>query len=174
MRSGENDWLATGGNTALKKALGMLPEQVAAEVDAAWVSTFQDTNHNGVRSAEIRDGTDVPVDRPSVLVAAGAGIEMALNDPTTPVRPGDRVLLFASINFDASVSELVMAFAAGATIHVASRDEILPGDPFVPVEPEGPFQGGQGQFIYPEGPEQVTIPGTGAVKEKRSMIFFSP
>ena len=66
---------------------------ISADADAVWVSTFQDANGNGVRSAEIRDGTDVPVDRPSVLVAAGAGIEIALNDPTTPVRPGDRVLL---------------------------------------------------------------------------------
>ena len=87
---------------------------IAAEVDAVWVSTFQDTNHNGVRSAEIRDGTDVPVDRPSVLVAAGAGIEIALNDPTTPVRPGDRVLLSFAPSGTASSASVYVTGSDGS------------------------------------------------------------
>jgi amino acid adenylation domain-containing protein/non-ribosomal peptide synthase protein (TIGR01720 family) len=47
------------------------------------------------------------------------------------VRPGDRVLQFASLSFDASVSEIVMALCFGATLHLATRDDILPGEPFV-------------------------------------------
>jgi amino acid adenylation domain-containing protein len=41
--------------------------------------------------------------------------------------PADRVLLWASASFDASVSEMTMAFGAGAELHVARRDEVLPG-----------------------------------------------
>lgn len=50
---------------------------------------------------------------------------------TFDVRPGDRVLQFASLNFDASVSEIVMALCFGATLHLRSRDQMLPGAPFV-------------------------------------------
>ncbi len=39
------------------------------------------------------------------------------------------VLGFASISFDASVWEMLMAFGVGGTFVAASRDEILPGEP---------------------------------------------
>ena len=39
----------------------------------------------------------------------------------------DRILQFSSLNFDASISEILMALTAGATLCLGDRDELLPG-----------------------------------------------
>ena len=44
------------------------------------------------------------------------------------VGPGDRVLQFASLNFDASAWEIAMAFGAGATLVLGSRERRLAGE----------------------------------------------
>jgi len=45
------------------------------------------------------------------------------------VGPGDRVLQLASLNFDASASEIGVTLGVGATLQLASRDDLLPGPP---------------------------------------------
>jgi amino acid adenylation domain-containing protein len=43
------------------------------------------------------------------------------------IRPDSRVLQFASLSFDASISEIFMALVAGATLCLATTDALLPG-----------------------------------------------
>ncbi|MCI0724046.1 MAG: amino acid adenylation domain-containing protein, partial [Acidobacteria bacterium] len=45
--------------------------------------------------------------------------------------PDDCVLQFASLSFDASIFEIVMALSAGAMLCLATRDSLLPGPAFV-------------------------------------------
>jgi amino acid adenylation domain-containing protein len=43
------------------------------------------------------------------------------------LKPGRRALQFASFSFDASVSEIFTALVSGAELHLADRDDLLPG-----------------------------------------------
>ncbi|MGI9308089.1 MAG: amino acid adenylation domain-containing protein, partial [Gammaproteobacteria bacterium] len=45
--------------------------------------------------------------------------------------PGDRMLQFASISFDASIFEIVMGLQVGAAMVMAPQDDLLPGPPLL-------------------------------------------
>jgi amino acid adenylation domain-containing protein len=47
------------------------------------------------------------------------------------LHPNNRVLQFASLSFDASIFEIIMALAAGATLYLASKESLLPGQPLL-------------------------------------------
>ncbi|WP_146220328.1 non-ribosomal peptide synthetase, partial [Microcystis aeruginosa] len=42
-----------------------------------------------------------------------------------------RVLQFASFSFDACISEILMTFGSGATLYLAQKDALLPGQPLI-------------------------------------------
>lgn len=50
---------------------------------------------------------------------------------TFAIKPRDRILQFASLNFDASIFELLMWLWGGATLCLASREDLLPGPPLL-------------------------------------------
>ncbi|HEX5356498.1 MAG TPA: amino acid adenylation domain-containing protein [Aquabacterium sp.] len=59
--------------------------------------------------------------------------------------PGSRVLQFASYGFDACAWEWLMALTSGATLHLARRDDVMPGAPLQ-------------QVLKREGITHVTLP----------------
>ncbi|OKH51748.1 non-ribosomal peptide synthetase [Calothrix sp. HK-06] len=50
---------------------------------------------------------------------------------TFNLQPTSRVLQFASLSFDASIFEIVMALATGGTLYLALKESLLPGQPLI-------------------------------------------
>ncbi|APR77528.1 Siderophore biosynthesis non-ribosomal peptide synthetase [Minicystis rosea] len=66
-----------------------------------------------------------------VVEHRGLGNVAAVHRATYGVGPGTRVLQFSSLNFDASVWEIVMALLNGATLVLAPQEALLPGPDLV-------------------------------------------
>lgn len=88
----------------------------------------------GAREAKARDLGYVMFTSGSTGAPKGVLIEQGslaafieAQAPLFGVGPGSRVLQAASLGFDASVSEMWMAWRAGAALHIASGDARLPG-----------------------------------------------
>ncbi|GAA6615938.1 non-ribosomal peptide synthetase [Scytonema sp. NUACC26] len=50
---------------------------------------------------------------------------------TFNLQPGNRILQFASLSFDASVFEIVMALGTGGTLYLANKEFLLPGQSLI-------------------------------------------
>jgi amino acid adenylation domain-containing protein len=61
------------------------------------------------------------------------------------LRAENRILQFASLSFDASIFELVMSFATGATLYLESRETLLPGASLL-------------RFLREKGITNITLP----------------
>lgn len=53
-----------------------------------------------------------------------------------PLQPGDRVLQFASLSFDASISETCLALFNGGALVMAPLDRLMPGEPLAALAAE--------------------------------------
>jgi amino acid adenylation domain-containing protein len=47
------------------------------------------------------------------------------------IQPNHRILQFASLSFDASIFEIVMALRSGAALYLADKESLLPGQPLL-------------------------------------------
>ncbi|MDZ7960511.1 MAG: amino acid adenylation domain-containing protein [Aulosira sp. DedQUE10] len=47
------------------------------------------------------------------------------------LQPSNRILQFASLSFDAAIFEIVMALATGATLYLAKKESLLPGQKLI-------------------------------------------
>ncbi|CAG0937718.1 fengycin family lipopeptide synthetase D [Thermoflexales bacterium] len=67
--------------------------------------------------------------RPKGVVVTHQGLSNVLTAQIAAwnVTPSDRVLQFASINFDASIAELIAGLGTGATLCLTARERLLPG-----------------------------------------------
>ncbi|WP_206795353.1 non-ribosomal peptide synthetase, partial [Amycolatopsis sp. MtRt-6] len=72
---------------------------------------------------------------PKGVAVSHAGIETLVREQSArfDLAPGDRVLQFASLGFDASVSEIWVTLLAGATLVCSDGERILPGEELVRV-----------------------------------------
>src|SRR5262249_44906508 len=103
-------------------------------VDSGWRSIARSSTANPARTIGSRNlayviYTSGSTGRPKGVLVEHEGllnVVAALRNvfPASVVR---HVLQFASLSFDASIFEIAMAFGAGGTIHLASRDALLPG-----------------------------------------------
>jgi len=50
---------------------------------------------------------------------------------TFNLQSNSRILQFASLNFDASIWEIIMAIGAGATLYLDTKDALMPGLPLM-------------------------------------------
>ncbi|MEU3736341.1 non-ribosomal peptide synthase/polyketide synthase [Streptomyces sp. NPDC032198] len=76
--------------------------------------------------------------RPKGVVCTHRGVASLLDarGNLLDLGPGDRVLQFASLSFDAAFWELSMALLSGATLVLASPDRLRPGAPLVALAAE--------------------------------------
>jgi len=73
--------------------------------------------------------------KPKGVVVTHRGVcnMLAQQDAIFPVLPGLRILQFASQSFDISVWEIWMSLMNGATLHLNTRDALMPGEPLANV-----------------------------------------
>ncbi|BAU88347.1 cyclic nucleotide binding protein [Streptomyces laurentii] len=131
--------LVDASTTAVAEAAGRTPlalddPAVVAELATLSGADLADTDRTAPLTAAHAAYviyTSGSTGRPKGVVVTHAGLP-GLADTFVrrlDVRPGSRVLQFASMGFDAMVPELCMGLLAGATFVLAPAERLLPGDP---------------------------------------------
>jgi amino acid adenylation domain-containing protein len=106
-----------------------------------------DASQVGPRDAAYVIYTSGSTGRPKAVVVEHRGVVNLVHAQRRvfDVRPSDRVLQFAPLVFDASMSEVFVTLAAGATLVVAPAEEMRPGRELV-------------ELLRREAVSQVTLP----------------
>ncbi len=113
-----------------------LPQHQAQVVclDSDWQTINQHSSENPTNSANPENlayviYTSGSTGRPKGVLIEHRGLSnlAVAHQQLFHVQPNSRVLQFASFSFDASVSEIFMAFVTGATLVMANRDSLMPG-----------------------------------------------
>jgi amino acid adenylation domain-containing protein/non-ribosomal peptide synthase protein (TIGR01720 family) len=94
----------------------------------------------------------------------GIGNMVAAQAASLGVGPGDRILQFASFNFDASVQEIGLALLTGAALVVAPAERLLPGPPLAELVREA------GVTVVTLFPTALAAQAAGDLASCRAMI----
>jgi amino acid adenylation domain-containing protein len=102
----------------------------------AQVSQYsQDNPYNGLTGSHLANViyTSGSTGKPKGVMVEHRGlVNLALAQiQTFAVHNYSRVLQFASFSFDACISEILMTFGSGATLYLAPKDSLLPGQPLI-------------------------------------------
>lgn len=118
--------------TALAGRIPPAARPVFAEADEAWFDRYPDgpppetaMSDNAAYVIYTSGSTGLPK---GVVVPHRGAVNAALVEvDVLAIRPTDRILQFASLSFDASMYEMLMWMAGGATLVIASAEEAMPG-----------------------------------------------
>ncbi|MEA5624786.1 non-ribosomal peptide synthetase, partial [Nostoc sp. UHCC 0251] len=117
-----------------------LPEHTAKQIllDQVWeeiVQNNQDNPSNGVKAFHLANViyTSGSTGKPKGVMVEHQGL---CNLAQAQIQVFDlnchsRVLQFASLSFDACISEVLMTFGSGATLYLGTKDSLMPGMPLI-------------------------------------------
>ena len=95
----------------------------------------QDNFHNGLTGSYLVNViyTSGSTGKPKGVMVEHRGlVNLAIAQiQSFAVHNHSRVLQFASFSFDACISEILMTFGSGATLYLAKKDSLLPGQPLI-------------------------------------------